>query len=75
MRDSSLYQGILEEGRSEGELIALRRILRRQGERRFGAPRPEEEAALASIADVARLERMIDRVPSASDWADLLNTP
>jgi hypothetical protein len=41
MRDSSVYQGILEEGRGEGliqgELSALRRILRRQGEERFGA--------------------------------------
>jgi hypothetical protein len=75
MRDSSVYQGILEEGRGEGELAALRRILRRQGERRFGVPRPEDEAALASIADVGRLDRMADRILSATSWADLLNTP
>jgi hypothetical protein len=47
----------------------------RQGGRRFGAPRPEDEAALASTADIGRLDRMADRMLSATDWADLLSTP
>jgi len=78
MRDSSVYQGILEEGRGEGliqgELSALRRTLRWLCEQRFGAPRPEDESALNSVADVARLERMTRRVLSAANWADLLST-
>jgi hypothetical protein len=76
MRDSSVYQGILEEGRGEGELAALRRTVRRQGTLRFGSPRPEEEMVLLAIADIARLERMTDRVVTdATDWTDLLSTP
>jgi hypothetical protein len=72
---SSIYRMIYAEGVAEGQRRALHRVLRRQGECRFGAPRPEEEAALASIVDIGRLDRMIDRVLSATDWADLLATP
>lgn len=87
MQDSSLYQWILAEGRGEGraegraegqlqgELAALRRTLRRQGSQRFGAPHLEDETALTSIVEIARLERMIDRIRSAAGWTDLLGTP
>jgi hypothetical protein len=83
MRDSSVYQAILAEGRGEeriegliqGELAALRRTLKWFGEQRFGAPRAEDETILNSIGDVARLERMIHRSSSATDWTDLLATP
>jgi hypothetical protein len=71
---SSIYRRIYAEGFAEGQRLALRRVLRRQGERRFGAPRPEDEAALANIADIGRLDRMADRILTATDWADLLGT-
>jgi predicted transposase YdaD len=79
MRDSTVYQGILEEGRAEGrilgELTTLRRTVRRQGEQRFGPLRPEHEAALNEIIDTARLDRLAIRVLIATDWNDLLSTP
>ena len=79
MRDSSVYQAILAEGRGEGRaegaLEAMRRIVRRQGEQRFGAPPPETDALLNRIGDRQRLERMTDHILFAADWMDLLNTP
>ena len=75
MRDSSVYQGILEEGRAEGQLTTLRQVLRRQGEKRFGVPPPEVEAQLNQVHDTRRLERMTDRILTAADWHDLLSTP
>ena len=83
MRDSSTYQAILAEGRDEGlargrdegELNALRRILRRQGQQKCGPLRSEDETVLNSITDAARLERMIDQASQAADWNELLGTP
>ena len=76
MRDSSVYQMILAEGRAEGEtmgeLNALRRVLLRLGKQRFGPLWPEDEAVLNSITDPARLERMIEYLFQAANWNDLL---
>jgi hypothetical protein len=74
MRDSSTYQAILAEGRGEGELNALQRILRRQGQDRFGSLRPEDEKVLNGITVAARLERMIDQAAQVADWNELLGT-
>jgi predicted transposase YdaD len=79
MRESSTYMGILEEGRAEGraegEVRAARRILLRQGQKRFGAPDPAVVAALEAIADVDRLERMSERLLDVRTWSGLLATP
>ncbi len=46
------------------------------GRQRFGrAPRRKQRAELDAIADPERLERMRDRLLTASSWADLLATP
>jgi hypothetical protein len=50
-------------------------MVRRQGEQRFGVPRPEVESLLNQVHDPRRLERMTDRILTAADWDDLLSTP
>jgi hypothetical protein len=69
MRDSTTYQAILKEGRQE----EARRLLLRQGTRRFGAPDAAVIAAVEAIDDVDRLESLTDRIfdATASDWNDL----
>ena len=57
MKESVTYQKIVREGLVEGE----RRILRRQGTRRFGMPEVHIEAALDAIADLERFEQLSDR--------------
>src|SRR5262249_10154861 len=68
MRESSGYQLILDEGREEGALREARKILLRQGRRKFGPPEPAVEAAVQAIADLSRLERMSDRIFDATSW-------
>jgi predicted transposase YdaD len=74
MRESSGYQLILDEGREEGALREVRKILLRQGGRKFGAPGPEVESAVQAIDDLARLERMSDRLLDVNTWQELLST-
>ena len=72
MRDSSTYQAILAEGRTE----ALRKTLLRQGRQRFhSVPSEAVQAAIQAIADEDRLERMTDRLLVVSSWQELLKTP
>jgi len=76
MRESSTYQAILDEGREEGQvqgaLREARKILLRQGRRKFGAAGPEVEATIEAIGDLDRLERMSERLLDVTTWPDLL---
>jgi hypothetical protein len=58
-----------------GELRAFRRIIIRQGQGKFGAPTAEQQEALTQIEDDERLERILDAVPKASGWDELLAVP
>lgn len=77
------YQLILNKGRTkgfaegwaEGTLCGARSFLLIQGRKKFGAPPPDREAALAAITDRARLERMAEHILDAAGWDDLLATP
>jgi predicted transposase YdaD len=75
MKESTTYQYILDEGRAEGAVREARKILLRQGQRRFGPPSDAISAALAAITDLERLERMSDRILEIASWQELLNTP
>jgi hypothetical protein len=75
MQESSAYDVILDEGRIEGDIRTSHRFLLRQGRKRFGTSDPEAEAALKSIQDLERLERMAESVLSAKNWQELLATP
>jgi len=71
MHESTAYDAILE----EGELRAGHRLLLRQGRKRFGPADPATEAALTSIKDLERLERMAEAVLTVNSWQELLSTP
>jgi len=70
MEESTTYQGILEKGRAQ----EAQKILLRLGRKKFKKPSPEVEAALQAITDLERLERMSDRLLTASSWENLLKT-
>ncbi len=81
MRESTTYQAILKEGRSEGLIEGrvgeARRLLLLQGEIRFGPPDETTRDAIEAIGDLDRLERIGRRVvdTSVNDWESLLGTP
>lgn len=86
MKESTTYQKVLneglqegrqeglQEGRQEGRQEEARRILLRQGTRRFGTPDAAIITALEAIDDIDHLEALTDRIfdPAARDWSDLL---
>ena len=71
MEESTTYQWIV----SKGVAIGIRKIILRQGRKRFGPPPPEVEAALQALTSDERLERISDRIDEANDWNDLVSTP
>jgi hypothetical protein len=72
MRESSTYRMILEEGREEGRGHEARRILLRQGRKRFGEPGPAIVANIEAMLDVAQIEEVLDRQGDVSSWEELL---
>jgi predicted transposase YdaD len=80
MKESSFYQMILAEGRAEGEakgeakgkVDEARRILLRLGEKRFGPPEPSTLELIEEIAEVERIESMIEGLPGVESWEELL---
>jgi predicted transposase YdaD len=72
MRESSTYRMILEEGREEGRGHEARRILLRQGRKRFGEPGPAIVAKIEAMLDVAQIEEVLDRQGDVSSWEELL---
>jgi hypothetical protein len=73
MRESTTYQAILR----EGSLTEARRMLVRQGTKRFGPPDAATVAAIEAIRDVDRLESLGERIlePNLRGWDDLLRGP
>jgi predicted transposase YdaD len=88
MKESVTYQAILEEGREvglelgreigreegreEGRVQEARALLLRLGERRFGPPSAEVQAAVAAVATVERLEALSEQLLDAESWEELL---
>jgi predicted transposase YdaD len=70
MHESTTYQAILDEGREDG----IRKTLLRQGRLKFGPPDANIETEVQAITDLARLERMSERLLNASTWKDVLAT-
>jgi len=58
MKESTTYQAILREGRAEGALAEVRRMLMLQGETSFGPLDPKTRAILEKISDVETLEAL-----------------
>jgi hypothetical protein len=76
LKDSSFYQVLLEEGRElgrrEGEIKEARKFLMRQGRIRFGRLPKATRTAIEAIDDLDRLERLGERILTATTWDDLL---
>jgi hypothetical protein len=83
LEDSTTYQLILNKGVKQGEAVGEARgrtaeaqsLVLTLGTQRFGSPEPATEAAVRAIADRERLERIVARLLTATDWNDLLATP
>ena len=76
MKESTTYQAIKEEGREEGRLEEVRRLLLRLGEDRFGSgPTPEQEAIIRAIGTPDRLEELVIRTGHVATWTELLEQP
>jgi hypothetical protein len=56
----------------EAELRVSKRLLLQQGQRKFGDPTKKEKAALTSIQEYARLERMAVSILEVNSWKELL---
>jgi predicted transposase YdaD len=81
MKESTTYQAILREGKAEGKaegiaegrLEEAKRILLRQGRKRFGQPKAAVKSKIDAIADLAQLERLSDRILNANSWDELID--
>jgi predicted transposase YdaD len=77
MKESTTYQAILREGKAEGKaegrLEEAKRILLRQGRKRFGQPKAAVKSKIDAIADLAQLERLSDRILDANSWDELID--
>ncbi len=76
MKESSTYQAILAEGRREGEtqgaVAEARKLLRLMGDEAFGPPDARAAAVLDKLADLDRLEALIQGLRHARTWQELL---
>jgi hypothetical protein len=68
----------LAEGRAAGlaeAAVVVRKGLRVGGERVLGPPDARTAHALERIDDLARLEELCNRLPTARSWRELLEPP
>ena len=72
MKDSTTYQAIIREGEEQGRLAEAHNLLLRMGNKRFGPPTAAEQAALASIASLEKLEQLAERLLEVENWQELL---
>jgi hypothetical protein len=71
-----LREMVRAQGEAEGRVAEARTWVLRLGRQRFGkAATRKQKAQLQAITDLARLERMGDRLFQAPSWDDLLSTP
>ena len=72
MRESVTYQAILEEGREEGHVESLHRMILRLGRRRFGEADVAIRQQIEAIRDIDRLEDLSERLVIVSSWDELM---
>ncbi len=79
MRESSTYQAILREGKSEGIVEGeakgrteeARRMLLQHRPKHLGPPSPRFEAMVATMTDVDQIEELSVRSSDVSSWEEL----
>jgi predicted transposase YdaD len=74
MRESSVYQRILREGRTEGQIEGERRLLIRMATSKFGPAPAETAARLQALADPDELDRLGVRLLKVATWDELLGS-
>jgi predicted transposase YdaD len=84
IEESSVYQDIFaqgeakgrvdgrDEGRVEGAVEEARKTLLRQGRKKLGPPSETIEARITELADLDRLNDLLDRVLDVATWDQLL---
>jgi hypothetical protein len=74
MKDSVVYQEILEEGMEKGRVAEARLYLLRRGAKKLGIPDASVHSRLDMVSDASTLEELTDRVLDGSfaTWAELL---
>lgn len=76
MEESVTYQAIIKKGQARGETIGMahgeRKLLIMAATKKLGAPGESTLAALSSISDVTKLERMFVGLDSVNSWEQLL---
>lgn len=84
MEESVTYQDLIRrglergraegqaEGQAEGAIEEARRLLLRQGHKKFGPPDDTVRASLAALTDLGRLEELSERLLDAATWQQLL---
>jgi len=71
-----LRELVRADGNATGQMQQARATIISLGKQKFGkAATKKQRAELDAIADLPRLERMRNRLLSATSWADLLATP
>jgi predicted transposase YdaD len=83
IEESWVYQDILAKGRAEGEakgraegeargaIEEARNVLLRQGRKKLGEPDERVLSLLSELADLDRLNLLLERVLDAERWDDL----
>ena len=61
----------LVKGGKVHEIDEAKRILLRQGRKRFGRAKVDIKARIEALSDLNRLEQLVDRVLDATSWDDL----
>ena len=76
MKESTTYQAILQEGLQEGlvegAVNEARKLLVKLGSKQLGRPSARIQTALSKIANLDRLESLIERLGAVKTWNALL---
>jgi predicted transposase YdaD len=76
MKESTTYQAIVEEGRVEGRVEAVREDIRLLGEEKFDTPLPAHvQTTLEGIRDLEQLHRVLKRILEVGSWDELIAPP
>jgi hypothetical protein len=69
MKESTMSQAIVEEGRFQ----EVREGIRRLGEQKFRSPPPARvQTTLEGMQDLEQLRRLLDRILTAAGWEELI---
>lgn len=72
MQESTMYQAVLSDGRTEGRITGAKELLVRQGTKSFGEPDTAILAAIEAIRAVGRLKELDKRLLDPEVWLEHL---